>query len=313
MDKSPKQQFEHISVLEEAGELPDYLPLWRYMKLSSLFLLLEGTGFFPSIATLRSADPLEGDLHPEAPWLNNALSQLHGQPEADKLDEWLLTQAQDWERRHQELNKNNAQSNTMFFADLYQRELAKRRAVCCWFASDIESAGMWSIYGHGGVAIGTTVGRLRKALPTDRHFQISRIRYVDRRPSSSDHFNPEAKRDVPYIHRPHFIKGREYKHEQEIRVATFCHGQDKGRIIRRILTDELIQEIVLSPLWPHGEAKAVSRVLQKHSWKAQPIIRTSDLLGSLPERAESSERFEVFFYEYGEFNEEGVPLLIREL
>src|SRR5947208_10696504 len=87
-----KQPSEHISILQEAGELPDYLPLWRYMKLSSLFLLLEGTSFFPSIATLRAADPLEGNLHPDAPWLNSALSQLHGQPEADKLDEWLLTQ-----------------------------------------------------------------------------------------------------------------------------------------------------------------------------------------------------------------------------
>jgi hypothetical protein len=283
------------------------------MKLSSLFLLLEGTSFFPSIVTLRAADPLEGDLHPDAPWLNSALNKLHGQPEADKLDEWLLAQAQDWERRHQELNKDNPQSNTAFFADLYQRELAKRRAVWCWFASDIESAAMWSIYGHGGVALGTTVGRLRQSLPTNRHFQISRIRYADRQSSSPHYFNPESGSDGPYIHRPHFIKGREYAHEQEVRVATFCHGQDKGRVIRGILVDELVREIVLSPLWPHGEAKAVSAVLKKHAWKKQPSIRTSELLGSLPERAETSERFELFFYEHGEFNEEGVPLLMREL
>ena len=34
------------------------------MKLSSLLLLLtENTSFFPSVATLRSGDPLEGDLN----------------------------------------------------------------------------------------------------------------------------------------------------------------------------------------------------------------------------------------------------------
>jgi hypothetical protein len=312
--RSPlNQRFENISILEEAGKLPDYLPLWRYMKLSSLFLLLEGTSFFPSIATLRAADPLEGDLHPDAPWLNSVLSKLHGQKEADSLDEWLLTQAHDWERRHQELNKDNPQSNTAFFADLYQRELAKRRAVWCWFASDIESAGMWSIYGQGGVAVGTTIGRLKQSLPTNRHFQISRIRYADRRSVSPHHFDPESKSDAPYIHRPHFIKGREYVHEQEVRVATFCHGQEKGRTIRGILIDELIQEIVLSPLWPHGEAKAVSAVLKKHPWKKQPMIRTFELLGSLPERAETSERFELYFEELGKVTEEDVPLLMREL
>jgi hypothetical protein len=301
------------SILEAAGELPNHLPLWRYMKLSSLFWLLEGTSFFPSIATLRAFDPLEGDLHPDPPWINDALSKLHGQKEADNLDSWLLSQAQDWERHYQELNKTNAQSNTTFFADLYQRELAKRRAVWCWFASDIESAGMWSIYGHGGVAVGTTFERLKQSLPTKLHFQISRIRYADRRSASPYHFNPESKSDAPYIHRPHFIKGREYVHEQEVRVATVCHGQEKGRIIRGILTDQLIQEIVLSPLWPHGEAKAVSAVLQKYPWKKKPIIRTSKLLGSMPQHAETRERLERYFDEFGEFTGEGVPLLMREL
>src|ERR1700731_2643935 len=196
-----------IETLEHAGQLPEHLPLWRYMKLSSLFLLLEGTGFFPSIATLRAADPLEGDLHPDAPWLNGALSKLHGQEVADELDSWLLAGTEDWVRRHHELNKDNPQSNTAFFADLYQRALAKRRAVSCWFASDIESGGMWSVYGHGGVAVGTTVGALKGSLPNNRHFQMSRIRYADRRCSSPYRFNPEAKEDAPYIHRPHFIKG----------------------------------------------------------------------------------------------------------
>ena len=45
-----------------------------------------------------------------------------------------------------------------------------------------------------------------------------------------------------------------------------CHGQrERQNGIRGILADELIQEIVLSPLWPHAEAKAVSAVLKKHA------------------------------------------------
>jgi len=302
-----------IEVLEQAGALPDNLPLWRYMKLSSLFLLIEGATFFPSIATLRAADPLEGDLQPDPPWVSGALAKLCGQPAADELDEWLLAGAEDWARRYHELNKDNPQHNTVFFVDLYQRQLAKRRAVSCWFASDIESAGMWSIYGRGGVAVGTTIGALKNALPDNRHFQISRIRYADRRCSSPDRFNPEAPADRPYIHRPYFIKGREYHHEQEVRVVTFCYGQEKGVTVRNIKSDGLICEVILSPLWPHGEAKAVAAVLRKHPWQNEPVIRSSDLLGSMPENEETHERFEVFFSEFGEYTEEGVPQLMREL
>lgn len=302
-----------IDVIEHAGDLPDHLPVWRYMKLSSLFLLIEGSSFFPSVATLRAADPLEGDLHPDPVWVNGALAKIHGQPAADQLDEWLLAGTEEWVRRHHELNKDDPQHNTVFFVDLYQRQLAKRRAVWCWFASDIESAGMWSIYGRGGVAVGTTVGALKTALPDNRHFQISRIRYADRRSSSRNRFNPEAPSDTPYIHRPHFIKGREYLHEQELRVATFCHGQEKGVAVRNIKSDGLIREIVLSPIWPHGEAKAVAAVLRKQQWQTSPVIRSSDLLGSIPEDDETHERFEVFFSEFGEYTEEGVPQLMREL
>jgi hypothetical protein len=302
-----------VEVLEHAGELPDSLPLWRYIKLSTLFLLLKGTSFFPSVATLRAADPLEGDLHPAAPSLNSALSKIHGQPGVNELETWLLETAEEWIRNYHNLNKNNAQFNTELFADLYQRQLAKRRAVWCWFSSDIESAGMWSVYGHGGVAVGTTVGALKNALPDNRHFQLSRIRYADRRVSSPHRFSPRRKKDAPYIHRPHFIKGREYMHEQEVRVATFCHGQEKGATIRKIAAGRLVREIILSPIWPHGEAKAVAEILRKQDWPSPPRIRMSSLLGSAPEDNEVNERFDSFFDDLGEYTEEGVPQLIREL
>jgi|HubBroStandDraft_4_1064222.scaffolds.fasta_scaffold87630_2 hypothetical protein len=301
-----------VDLLEQAGALPDGLPLWRYMKLSTLLLLLEGTTFFPSVATLRASDPLEGSLHPEVAWLSSALSKLHGQPAADELDSWLLDNVEEWVRKYQERNKENPDLNTPFFADLYVSQLAKRRAVWCWFASDIESAAMWSVYGHGGVAVGTTMGAMKSVLPSKRRFQISRIRYADRDCSSLDRFNPEATSDAVYIHRPHFVKGREYEHEREVRVATLCHGQEKGATIRGIVADEFIREIVLSPLWPHVEAKAVASFLKKQPWKTPPLIRSSTLLGSLPDEEEIHERLDAFFNDSGE-TEDNLPILMREL
>ncbi len=303
-----------VALLEQAGTLPENLKLWRYMKLSSLFLLLEGKSFFPSVATLQGNDPLEGELHLEPAWVNHALNRLHGQPSADELDKWLLATTDDWVRKYQEVNKNNAPANTALFADMYQRALAKRRAVWCWFAWDIESAGMWSVYGHGGVAVGTTVGALRDALPSKYEFQISRIRYADRLRSSIDQLNPEDPNDAVYIHRPHFVKGRGYEHEHEVRVVTRCHGQEKGRDIREIRSGQLIREIVLSPLWPHGEAKAVAAVLNKHPWENRPVIRDSELLGSLPDIAETHEMIQGWFSEIGDGIGEGdIPRLMTEL
>lgn len=303
-----------VDLLEQAGSLPDGLPLWRYMKLSSLFLLLEGAAFFPSVATLRASDPLEGELQPGPGWVSAALSALHGQPSADELDDWLLATTDDWVRRFQAANKDDAIANTALLTDLYQRALAKRRAVWCWFASDIESAGMWSIYGRGGVAIGTTVKALREALPSRYDFQMSLIRYANRRKTSSDQFDPEDPMNSVYVHRPHFVKGREYEHENEVRIVTRCHGQEKGQLIRQIQSDGLIHEIVLSPLWPHAESKAVSVVLRQHAWKTAPRIRTSELLGSISDDEETHEKFREFFGDIGDgIFEADVPLLLKEL
>jgi hypothetical protein len=303
-----------IDLLEQAGPLPDGLPLWRYMKLSSLFLLREGKAFFPSVATLRSADPLEGDLRPDPAWVSTALSGLHGQPAANELDEWLLSNTEEWVRKYQEANKSDGLVNTALFADMYQRALAKRRAVWCWFMSDIESAGMWSIYGQGGVAVGTTLGALRDALPTKVDFQVSRIRYADRSRTSMEQLNPEDPSDAVYLHRPHFVKGREYEHEHEVRIITRCHGQEKGRLIRRIQSEGLIKRIVLSPLWPQAESKAVGDVLKKQAREGSPLISTSELLGSIPDNDETHERIEEFFSEVGDgVCEADLPHLLEEL
>ena len=67
--------------------------LWRYMKLSTLLLLLEGTAFLPSVATLRSGDAFEGISSVDAPWMFSALRKVHGREEMDRLHLWLKSKA----------------------------------------------------------------------------------------------------------------------------------------------------------------------------------------------------------------------------
>jgi len=72
------------------------------------------------------------------------------------------------------------------YAQVYGKFLADNiaaiRAAWCWFKSDLESAGMWSIYGHQGTAIMTDRNRLRAALPAAKEFKISEIYQIYRDP-----------------------------------------------------------------------------------------------------------------------------------
>lgn len=84
-------------------ELDPRLTLWRYMKISTFFLLLEGVAFFPSVATLKTCDPLEGDLHPGPKWLVGKLQDL-SEDTFDQLTKWLFSKGEDWERSSLQVN-----------------------------------------------------------------------------------------------------------------------------------------------------------------------------------------------------------------
>ena len=85
-----------IQFLPTELEHQSSLSLWRYMKLSTFFLLLEGTAFFPSVGTLQSGDPLEGDLQPEAEWLIDKLDDL-SDGDFKELTAWLRSKGEEWE------------------------------------------------------------------------------------------------------------------------------------------------------------------------------------------------------------------------
>jgi hypothetical protein len=99
-------------------------------------------------------------------------------------------------------------------------------------------------------------------------------------PNAPDRFNPESLRDEPLIHRPHLVKGSEYRSEREIRVVTACSDSEPGALVRNIAVADLVHEVVISPLLPFAEAEAVEAQIQKHPWKQQsPAIRRSSILG----------------------------------
>jgi len=268
------------------------MPLWRYMKLSSFFMLLEGRAFFPSAARLRSGDPLEGDLLPEPEELMSVLQDECG-GDASNLVYWLKNHSNDIQKMMLDANPNDAILGSSIFSSCYIEELAKRRAVWCWFNASHESAGMWSVYGNAGIAIRTSFSGLKASLPSDVPFQIAKIMYADRAAGGQLSL---VGNDRHLFHRPHLIKGREYAHENEIRVTTRCLPDESGRMVENINALTLIEEVVLSPLFPIGEAKAVQSQIEKFPWgSSKPDIRRSSILGRIAVIEENNARFTGIF------------------
>lgn len=266
--------------VELVGELSNArgdLSLFRYMQLSTLLLLLDGKAFLPSVEKLQSDDFFEGEMFCESPWLITQIHRLLQGDSKTEFDAWVLEHANQLERQKLSSDKTIPALRASMIAKIYTRELKKRRSAWCWFESDIESAGMWKLYGHKGVAVRTTLSSLREALPQSRIFQMAKMRYVDRRPSSSMRFDAEGA-DRSLIHRPHFLKAIEFGHEKEVRVVTQCPSWTDGVLVEGIDWQLLVNEVVISPLLPTQEAQSIKTILEDFKWEQQPLIERSSLL-----------------------------------
>jgi len=267
----------HVQLLNSLVQENQNPTLFRYMKLSTLLLLLEGKAFFPSVANFCKDDPFEGSLFCEPEWLMTASLELKGQDSKGKLDKWLRERANRWEGASIDSRQTSPSIRSQLLSGIYIRELRDRRAAWCWFQHDLESAGMWSVYGHTGVAVRTNLNALKSSLPSNRSFQVARMRYVDRRPSTENAFDAKGK-DRNLILRPHLLKAIEYKHENEIRVIAECPAKCGGVLVEQMGWQSLIEKIIVSPLLPAQEAEAIKAMLEKYPWEKSVIIERSNLL-----------------------------------
>ena len=301
----------NVKLLGDLDNASNNPQLFRYMKLSTLLLLLEGKAFFPSVASLCKDDPFEGKLFCESAWLMTELSALREKDTEDKLDHWLRERANKWEKESIDSKETSPGFRSSLLSGIYTRELKERRAAWCWFQDDLESAAMWSVYGHKGVAVRTSLNALKSALPSTRSFQVARMRYVDRRGCSLDAFDAEGK-DRHLILRPHLLKTIEYNHENEIRVVTECPAKCGGVLVEQIDWKAMIEEIRVSPLLPAQEAKAISEMLKKYPWGKNIIIGPSKLL---PDETKETgdELLKAIRQQNGGSHELGLPLPLAEL
>jgi hypothetical protein len=200
-----------LDVADEEKISPD-TRLVRYMKLETFLLLLDGLVFVPTLKTLQNADRNEAIL----PLLWTPFYEEKMRPIVMPHKEWLFETAGHPTMRVLDEAYRDI-SDLCLATQCWRFALATRRCVWCWNRASEHFHFMWKTYGDRGVAIFSTVGKIRKVLSASgAQGIVSTVRYV---PLADSVPRPEYAALKTYFHRPHLFKDSGYKPENEVRFV----------------------------------------------------------------------------------------------
>lgn len=163
--------------------------LWRYMDFTKFISLIDSESlFFSRVDQLN--DPFEGSWTSK----NVEMRKAHFQ----NFPSESLQRHMDFMNKLSNLNQN----------------WPRYTAVNCWHENEFESAAMWSLYlkSNEGIAIQTTISRLKKSIVDDHPIYIGRVKYID---YEMDYINPNNFLGA-FTH-----KRKSFEHEKEVRALVF--------------------------------------------------------------------------------------------
>jgi hypothetical protein len=211
-DELPAASQERFRLLRD---LPDDLPLWRYMDFPRLYYLVSQQSLhFTPTYILREAEPYEFRLpntlqdqlrqrfyyeFESASWFNDPAMQKH------YLDAII---------------------------DPREGELFST-GISCWHINETENNALWSTYTPGGgIAIKTTLGRLKASLDCGRrHVLADIVEYIDYRTEGFVK-HPSAEGFEPYFHKAKF-----FEYEKEFRLMCRFDANVSNFLIQTIRRD----------------------------------------------------------------------------
>ena len=207
--------------------------IWRYMNLEKLVALLcDRSLFMCRLDNLR--DPWEGV------WPKPVLDAMRPHMPDKVTKSFLLT-------------------TEMLRAAFY---------VNCWHAGEHESAALWDSYaGRAGLAMRSTVGRLKSAIKEEKSVYIGQVRYCD-------YSQYAASREFSAI-TPGFLKRRSFEHEREVRAViwqfpdydtprgTLDWSKAQPSLSATVDLTALIDSIYLSPTAPAWLVGYIQELLRR--------------------------------------------------
>jgi hypothetical protein len=253
--------------------------LWRYVKLSTLFLNLSGTVYVPTIAQLQKSDPKEGLAAVSADWRFGYLFD-HEQDTIEKILEALPPEKQKLVGAGDPSNWSDMMQNSQIIADFYDEQQSHLKCAWCWHSSSHESAAMWKLYANSGAALQTTLARIASALPTTVCFEVARVQYGNREPGQIDSFNPEETGIRDILTRAYLFKNNDYEFEKEVRLVIDAEVPGSGRVLNNVSANRMFQRIVFSPWIELDEFEAMKKKIQPLCPDAEisrsPLTKDSD-------------------------------------
>ena len=222
----------------DACKLPDdSAKIWRYMDFAKFISLIDKQELFFTRAD-KFEDPFEGSF-----------------PENCTADKWAK----------EENLKNHVKEISI--------NSRKHVHINCWHQNEYESEAMWKLYSQSerGIAICSSIGRLKSCIIDSRDVFIGKVKYIDYRKDSvytGDFFSP------------FFHKRKSFSHEQEIRALVETTDdipiengeQDYSKEIYlfglsiKVDLKTLIDKIYISPYAPYWFYELVYSVTKKYGY-----------------------------------------------
>jgi hypothetical protein len=228
---------------EEIVTPPDEVIVWRYMNLEKLLALLAtNTLFLCRLDRLR--DPWEG-VWPD--------SVVHGLKRSLKPEQVTAF-----------LGASEGLNTSMF--------------VSCWHEAAHESAALWSLYAAGaGLAMKSSIGRVKRAISGGPNYHIGRVNYLD--------FKNDAYRlpDVNALILP-FLKRKSFEHEREVRILVWDPNKIGPPDPDTSLPDgielpaglhELIEALYISPEAPTWLSVHIVELLRRFGVPNLPVMHST--------------------------------------
>jgi hypothetical protein len=274
--------------VEITRSLDDDVVLWRYMALDKFInLLSDECLYFASLESYSKTDPMEG-FPPKA--VLKIIYDIYRQDFSDTASFLNVMETQpgaDAEQVKLAIAKARAMIDTM--PDEFKiraEKVFKGTVVSCWYASNHESEAMWKLYSDlgKGIAVKTTVGRLRKALEAkgakfgDRLIYIGKVKYID---FQRDTFEPGE--CVVDGHVSPLLKRKSFEHENEVRAffvgdidVDNIHSFEPASYQVAVDLKELVADIYISPFASGSFSSAVRSIASKFGFDME--LKNSSLL-----------------------------------
>jgi hypothetical protein len=222
---------------------PDAAIIWRYINLEKLLALLARNNLF--LCRLdRLRDPWEGV------WPDDVVKRLKGSLKPEELKAFLRA--------------SDGLNTSMF--------------VSCWHEAAHESAALWSQYAAGaGLAVKSSIGRIKRAIRGGPDYHIGRVDYLDFKA------DPYRLPDINALILP-FLKRKSFEHEREVRILVWDPDKigppDPGTslpdgIELPVRLHEVIEALYISPEAPTWLSEHIAELLRRFGLQNLPVTQST--------------------------------------